>query len=852
MAQPVAERAGRNLPPHAGGARRRFSVTCLLVASLLLPLHAAAELTVRASINPPRAAAGEWMTLTIEASGAQNVAAPGLTLDGFEVRYRGPSTQVTIVNGQMNASVQHHYLLQARQPGRYTLGPFTVEHEGRSYSTAAVTVEVGAAGQPPPGIDGEQLRVTLSAPRTELYLHERLPVDVTLYVGQVRAGDLQYPSIGGEGFALERFTEPTQNQEVINGKTYQVVRFHTTLTALRTGTLTLGPATLQLSVYERRRGAIFDDPFFSERRPTTLRSESVALNVLPFPEEGRPAGFNGAVGQFELEVSASPVELHAGDPITLTMSVRGKGNLADVQAPMLSASSGFRIYEPRPAGGDDTKRAFEQVLIPNDQSVSAIPPVRFSYFDPEARQYRTRESGPIALLVHPPQQSQKAEILTGGTEQRPAAPEELGRDIVFIKDTPGSFRPRSGGLGTWFWLWQPVPLLLAIAAWWYDRRRARLSGDARYARFTRAGKTAQAGLRAAASALEQRDRIVFYDHLARTLRDYLAAKLDLPPGSVDADSAEARGIPGELAGRIRAVFVACEQARFAPATGDGDMRGALADVQEVVRQMERRRRWSGAGLAATMAIVSVTTMAVALRASDSIPSPQTSFFRGNAHYAEGRYAEAIAAYQEILAAGVESGPLYFNLGNAHFKLGDRGQAILQYERALRAMPGDPDVQANLTYARSLTGAEACDPPFWERWLFPFSERMTGYALAWLVSMTFSLSGAAFAAFRLLPQHPRGWLRVATASAVLTLVALGSVIHQRLTADPRFQAVLTAASATPARFQPATDGTEHFVLKPGARLRVVDERDSWAQVERCDGRRGWIPSGVFQKLTESGS
>jgi tetratricopeptide (TPR) repeat protein len=812
----------------------------------LLALPVRAELTVRASVNPPRAAVGEWITLTIEASGAQNVSAPSLAFDGFEVRYRGPSTQVTIVNGQMNASVQHHYLLQAREPGRYTLGPFTVEHQGKSYSAPAVTVEIGAAGQPPPGMGGEQLRVTLSVPRTELFLHERLPVDVTLYVGQVRAGDLQYPVIGGEGFSLERFPEPTQNQEVIQGRTYQVVRFHTTLTALRTGTLNVGPATLQLSVYERKRGAIFDDPFFSDRRPTTLRSEVIVLNVLPFPEENRPAGFSGAVGRFDLEVSAAPTELHAGDPITLRMTVRGQGNLADIQAPVLSDSSGFRIYEARPAGGDDATRIFEQVLIPNESSVTAIPPVRFAYFDPETRLYQTRESAPIPLVVHAAQQSQKAEILAAGAPQRVAAPEELGRDIVFIKDAPGRLRERHRGMGIAFWLWQPLPALLALAAWWYDRRRARLSGDVRYARFTRAGKQAQLGLREATVALERQDRVAFYDYLARTLRDYLAAKLDLPPGAVDAESVAARGLSNELAARVRGVFTACEEARFAPSTTEGDMRGTLAEVQEIVRQMERRRSWGGRGMLLAAAILTVAFVAP-LWASDSTASPQTSFFRGNAEYAEGRYAEAVAAYDAVLAAGLESGPLYFNLGNAYFKIGDRGRAILQYERAQRLMPGDPDVLANLSYARSLTGAEACEMPFWQRWLFPFSARLTAPGMAWLISLAFALSCTAFAVFRLMPQHPRVLLQLATVAMVLALVVLASALHQRLTASPAEQAVLIAASDTPARFQPASDGTEHFVLKPGALLRVVEEREDWAQVERCDGRRGWIPRAAFERL-----
>ena len=69
--------------------------------------------------------------------------------------------------------------------------------------------------------------------------------------------------------------------------------------------------------------------------------------------------------------------------------------------------------------------------------------------------------------------------------------------------------------------------------------------------------------------------------------------------------------------------------------------------------------------------------------ADTASSPNTLFFHGNALYGEERYAEAAAEYERVLAAGLESGPLYFNLGNAYFKAGDVGHAVLAYERALR-------------------------------------------------------------------------------------------------------------------------------------------------------------------------
>jgi hypothetical protein len=139
-------------------------------------------------------------------------------------------------------------------------------------------------------------------------------------------------------------------------------------------------------------------------------------------------------------------------------------------------------------------------------------------------------------------------------------------------------------------LWQPVPPLLFVAAVWYERRRQRLRGDLRYARFTRAGKQARHGFAAAERALDHGDRQAFYDLVSRTMQEYLAAKLDLPPGAIDAEAVMARGVSAECMQLLRSFFSTCEQIRFAPGAGNGDMHGTLSLAQDVIKRLERERR----------------------------------------------------------------------------------------------------------------------------------------------------------------------------------------------------------------------------------------------------------------------
>jgi tetratricopeptide (TPR) repeat protein len=838
---------------------------------LLSATAAHADISVRASVNPRRAVVGESLSLTIEVTGAQNVTAPALgNLDDFDVQYVGPSTQVSIINGEVSASVEHRYSLVPKRQGHFTLGPFAVEYQGKQYQTSALSVDVGAANRPPPAAPqaqpgqpakeagaGQQLRVALSVPQKEVYLHQEIPVDVRLYIGNVRVSDVQYPTLPGDGLSIDKFPEPSQQRQEIDGQVFQVVRFQTTVIPLRAGTLTLGPAAVHLSVLSRRRGGTFNDPFFNqffqndpfntERRPMDVHSDPVTLTVLPLPEEGKPAGFSGAVGHFTLQVTASPTQLNAGDPITLRMNLTGTGSLADAQPPALTSTQSFRTYEPRAGKAEGSARSFEQVLIPNDSNVHAIPPVRFSYFDPQTRGYRTLESQPIALVVHPPQNVAGAEVVTGGAPATRTLPEEkLGRDIVYIKDDPGRLVPQADA---WyrslpFLAWQPVPLLLLAAAVWYDRRRQRLSGDLRYARFTRAGKHAKQALAAAERALAAGNRQQFYDALSRTMQEYLAAKLDLPPGAIDADAIAGRGVSAEVARRVRDFFTTCEQVRFAPGASDGDMRGTLALAQEVIKQLERTRRIAPS-LAAAVCLLLAGASAFATEAPPV--SPHTTFFHANALYKDGQYGAAANEYEQLLHSGLQSGNLYFNLGNAYFKAGEKGKAILNYERAYRLMPSDPDLDANLAYARSQTGAEACTPALWERLAFPAAHRMATGRLVWLTSGLYTLVLLALAAYRLWPRRPRWLIYTAAAAGALVVVSSTSLAEQVLADDWQRQGVLVTSGETPARFEPADNGTVHFTLKEGSLIRILDTRQGWLQIARCDGRRGWLPKSAVGEL-----
>ena len=86
-------------------------------------------------------------------------------------------------------------------------------------------------------------------------------------------------------------------------------------------------------------------------------------------------------------------------------------------------------------------------------------------------------------------------------------------------------------------------------------------------------------------------------------------------------------------------------------------------------------------------------------------------------YNTGNFSEAIAAYEEVLAAGHVSGTVYYGMGNAYYRTDQYGQAIRYWEKARRLMGDHPAILHNLDLVRSRLPSpfSAVPPPFWVRW-----------------------------------------------------------------------------------------------------------------------------------------
>lgn len=234
-----------------------------------------------------------------------------------------------------------------------------------------------------------------------------------------------------------------------------------------------------------------------------------------------------------------------------------------------------------------------------------------------------------------------------------------------------------------------------------------------------------------------------------------------------------------------------------------------------------------------------------------VSDPGGLLLEGNSHYQEGRFQDALAAYEGVLEAGFESPDLYYNLGNAYFKLGDLGGSILNFERALSLSPRDADARANLELAKSLTADEIEPlPRFWVlsllSWWTEFLPR-GGLILTVVLAYLFLATGLCV---RVLSQGPKprqlaSWVLVGSGVALLLF---GTTLLARegfLGGSDRGVIMVEEVAVQSA---PSEEGDlTLFHVHEGTSVRLDQRTEEWSEIVLEDGRVGWVPSGTVETI-----
>jgi hypothetical protein len=560
---------------------------CLIIGFLLAATRAFADVSVVASVDRNHISFGESVTLTVAVQGTQNAAVPAIpTVDGLSFSGASELKSFSLNNLQTSQSISYTYQVMPGRMGEFIIPAIGVDVGGRNYLTTPIRLVVEKSGSQ--GDLGQALFGRINLSSQQIYIGQTAPLDVhILWRAEVPIRGLGGFNYEAEGLGYKFIPNLKSGTQVINGESFNVGVIQGAISPTRTGTINFGPCILktQLAVPNHGGDAFFNDMFGrAQVREVPITIDALPITVLPLPEEGRPADFSGAVGQWNLEVTAKPTDVAVGDPITFTIKISGNGNIDTVPTPKLGALDEFKTYEPSTKTTKDDlnttgERVIQQVLIARSPEVKQLPEVRLIYFDPVAKAYKTAVQAPIKLVVKAGSGGSSA-IVSGGNRLRPE--EKLGQDIVYLKGDLGPVASTTPFCATpTFWALNTMPVLALLGGIGWKKRTDKLRGDIAYARRVRAARDARKLLVVAAN----------YGEVQHALQHYLGDRLNIPAAGITASIVDEellpRGVDGELATDLKTCFEVCDTARFAGGGNDTAMMATRENAERVINELEK-------------------------------------------------------------------------------------------------------------------------------------------------------------------------------------------------------------------------------------------------------------------------
>ena len=558
-----------------------------------------------ATLDRSTVAVGEGVGFSIACENFQPLRLPGLpAIPGLRISNSGSGRSFQLGGGQQISTLTYNFLITANKTGTYTIPGVSIQSNSDSFKTQPLKLRVVAADSPDNKNQiSDYAFIRLIPSKNKAYVGEPIPIEIQLFL---QNGRFNMPELTAEGFNLTEYPEPKSSRAQKGNAIYQVRTFQTAATPVKAGKLNIGPVKMDVVLKIRqnqRRRSPFNDPFEGlltryQDVPVKIEAKAQNITVKPLPTEGRPDNFNGAVGQFSMTAKASPLEVTVGDPVTINIELSGLGTIESLSLPKLELL-GFKSYEPSisskrtdPLGLTGIK-AFEQVIIPENETIKEVPKIEITYFDPKTESYKILSQGPFPLKVNPSTKPNSIpSTFMAETDSSDFADEKPKlSEILWIKyeegtlshATPFVIRPA-------FWLLQSIPLLFFIGALNWRRKKNAFANNPKLRRQLQVEQITSKTLAKLLKLAEENKALEFYIELATVLREHLGLKLDIPSEGITCDSIDEplaqKSINAETRIILRRLFTSCDAASYAASQSTAELRECLNDLKKVISDLK--------------------------------------------------------------------------------------------------------------------------------------------------------------------------------------------------------------------------------------------------------------------------
>ena len=246
----------------------------------------------------------------------------------------------------------------------------------------------------------------------------------------------------------------------------------------------------------------------------------------------------------------------------------------------------------------------------------------------------------------------------------------------------------------------------------------------------------------------------------------------------------------------------------------------------------------------------IITILLAFISLTVVCSQEASFSAANQLYIDGKYDEAIKAYNSLLSEDEQSFEIYFNLGNCYFKLNDVPNSILFFEKAKKINPVDEDLNYNLGLAntRITDKFEKLPQINISKWYKTFLGTATSNS--WATTSIILFIGCIISIAMFFYLYNIAVRRITLGAGIillgLSIFTLFFAFHQKEYEVGYQEAVLFEPSVT-VKSSPSESGTNLFVIHEGLKITVMEESNDWVKIKISDGSVGWMPKNFIKVI-----
>lgn len=568
-----------------------------LFFALALPAFSANFTT---SLDRTSIVLGEQVTLTLKFEDGQPQEISNLPqVEGLRIASSVQQSASSVFTGGAQSTVYSYSVaLEPTRVGEFVIPPFRAKVSGQVLTSQPLKLKVVQSDSSGPSqADTDKIAfLWIQLPKTNLYINEPIIAEFRMYLRSDvhRYGNLQL-SPDGNGLTFSKLIEGHQYQRRVGNSAYTVVPFSVAITPIKTGAMSINPINGSVVLNGRDPmdiGGFFGPP--STPQQVALTSQRTDLQVSSLPDDHVPAGFNGAVGTYTMTVTAGPTNVVAGDPITLRVQISGHGALDSLALPDHSDWENFKTYPPTAKVnatdqfGIDGSKTFEEIVTPQNSDIKTLPPVSFSFFDPEQKKYRTLTQAATPLIVraaNPGAMPALAATHSGQDSAPPAA------DVVAIKQHLGTVAQITPPLiqQSWFLALQSVPAFALVTSVILRKRKETLANNPRLRRQRQVAQLVREGLEELRDLASQNKSDEFFATLFRLLQEQLGERLDLPASAITEAVIDDRlrpcGASEETLASLHELFQACNFARYTPVESGQELAAIIPKLETAVNEL---------------------------------------------------------------------------------------------------------------------------------------------------------------------------------------------------------------------------------------------------------------------------